>query len=218
MSDSTRTQKPEFLVYNTLGLRPVETVFNLDCETVTKLIREISSKEIDGIVDVTHEHDPKTGAVGWFVWFNSNSDHFVDKSTANTAIGHSITRFSQAFQNFAKKFGWNEADDDIKNGSAKVNLKAIVHNNTNKEIANRLTCIQVALNPYLITVFDGYGTMFQKETGQNAPKVCIDRKYLFKKGSGEEFHTLVGLQVKKCLLNAYKDYKKPRANRGGNFT
>lgn len=217
MATTTDNKPPEFLNYNTIGLRPVKTTFNMDCESIIAAIKTIASKEIDGIQDVTYEHDRKTGTVLWFIWFDSNSDHFIDRSTANTAIGRNIPRYSQQFQDFARKFGWCEADDDPEHGSSKVNLKSIVRNNQNQEIRRRLTCLQISINPFLVIMFDANGGAYQREFGQNTPKVYIERKYQWRKGSGEEFHTLVGMRVEKVLANAYKDYRKPRATKNGSF-
>ena len=207
---------PDFLNYNVMGYRPVKTTFNLDTEQVESAIMDIGSKSITGIRMVTSQWDRKTGAVGWFIWFDSKSEHFYDNSTNNTAIGQSIRRYSQEFQEFAKKFGWRESDDNNK-GSNKVNLKGIVGNNMQKEMNSKLTYLQVALNPFLIAMFDAYGNSFSKEYNKSAPKVFIDRKYMWLKGSSGDFHKLVGVQVEKTLQTAFKDYSRPKANRAGSF-
>lgn len=208
---------PEFLNYNTLGIRPVKSVFNLDCETIMRVIRDIASREIDGIQEVTYQHDPKTGTVCWFIWFDSNSDHFVDKTTANTAIGRSISRYSPKFQEFARKFGWNEADDDPEHGSSKVNIGRVVGKNSNNELNRRLTFLQVAIIPFMSILFDIGGNAFQKEFNRNAPNTRLYIKYQWKKGSGEDYHTLIGMQVEKYLPNANRDHRKPHAAKSGNF-
>jgi len=208
---------PEFLNYNILGIRPVKSVFNLDCETVIRVIKDIASREIDGIQDVTYQHDPRTGTVCWYIWFDSNSDHFVDRSTTNTALGRSISRYSPKFQEFAKKFGWNEADMDPEHGSSKVNMSRVVGKNANRELNRQLTFLQVAIIPFMSILFDIGGNAFQKEFSRTAPKTKLDIKYQWRKGSGEEYHTLVGMRVEKFLPNANRDQKKPHAAKSGNF-
>lgn len=209
--------KPDALSYNTMGYRPVSATYNLDCEQIEKAIEDIASREIDGIVQVTHQHDIKTGAVGWFIWFDSKGDHFVDKSTNNTAINQSIRRFSPKFKDFANKFGWRESDDDPR-GSNKVNLGNIVGNNADPSVSAKLTYLQVALSPFLIVMFDVYGAAFGKQYGvSNPPKVIIERKYRWMKGSSGDFHRLVGIQVEKTLRTAFKQDGKPKAKRSGHF-
>ena len=209
--------RPEFVNYNIMGLRPVKSTFNLDCEMVQKAIKEIADKEIDGINQVTVQHDRTTGAVAWFIWFNSNSDHFIDKSTNNTALGRSISRYSPKIQEFARKFGWCEADDDPIRGNAKVNIKHVFHGNSVREMHENLTALHISINPFLMIMFDVNGTAFKNEFNQNAPKVFLDRHYEFKKGSSGDFHTLVGLRIEKTLQNAVTDYQKPLAGKAGNF-
>ena len=214
---NSNLKPPDFLTYNVVGLRPVQSVFNMDCEMFANFIRDIASKEIDGIKDVTCEFNSSTGAVGWFIWFDSNSDHFVDRATETTALGKKISRYSQKFQSFAQKFGWRESDDDPDHGDSTVRLKQIVQQNKNREIRQPLTYLQIAITPFLAIMFDSKGTAYQKEFGIPTPKVSIICKYQWKKGSGEEFHTLIGLRVEKNLSGAFKEYKKPRANRNGSF-
>ena len=215
---STPLKAPDFLVYNTLGLRPVKSVFHLDCEAVENMIRQIASREIDGIKDVTHEFDSKTGAVGWFIWFDSNCEHFVDKSTQNTALGKNLSRYSQKFQDFAKKFGWRESDDDPEHGDSTVRIKQIVRTNANREIRQSLTCLQVALNQFLVVAFDVRGVAYQKEYGLNTPKVFLNRRYNWRQTNGNKFGSLTGLEITKELASVLRDYGRPRANRSGNFT
>ena len=202
---------PNFLNYTTMGYRPIKTTYHLDCDQMTDAIRTIATKEIDGIVDVTYEIDQKTGAVGWFIWFDTNADHFVDRNTTQTMLGTSIRRFSPKFTAFAKKFGYRESDDDVEHGSNKVNLKNIVHGNENPEVRRKLTYLKVAINPFISIMFDSKGVAYSKEFGQEPPKVTIERKYIWRKGSSGSFHRLVGITVEKYLTNAYRDYQKPQA-------
>ena len=116
---------PEFLTYNTQGLRPVEVTFQLDLKTLKELIHKIASELISGVEDVTIQHN-KNGDVGVFLWFNANSDHFNDSSTVDSALRTKLSRLSKEMNDFISKFGWNEADDDPRNGNTKIHSNKII--------------------------------------------------------------------------------------------
>ena len=207
-------QRPEFLVYNTAGLRPVNVVFNIDAESFKDHIRKIADQKLSGIVDVTYQVDHDNGKVSWYAWLPANSDHFSDKSTANTVLGRSLPRYDNELVEFAKKFGWRPSDDDPQNGSDKVNLGAIIFKNHNEEIGQKLIAIQLGIIPFLGVMFDVTGESFKNTFHQNPPKVCIIRDYRWKSGPSGKYHTLLGVQISKTLSTIYSDYKKPIVKAG----
>lgn len=191
---------PEFLVYNNFGIRPVEATFQLDCETLTDVVYKIASEKISGIEEVKLQKG-KNGDVAMFLWFHANSEHFNDSSTENTAIRSKLSRLSKEMQEFIEKFGWNEADDDPQNGSTKVHANRIIVGNVNPEVRGKWTGVQVAINPFLMIMFDMNGNAFRKEYNRNSPATKLYREWVWKKRDGEKFGSLVGLRVKKTLHN-----------------
>ena len=211
MADNQKA--PEYLVYNNSGIRPVRVTFNLDNETLEREIMTIASSEISGIRTITYDLDPKTGKVSWWLWFDAASEHFVDRQTENTALRRAIGRYSKEFQDFAQKFGWNEADDDPTRGSTKVPLKQIVVDNKNQDYSGRVKGLRIAINPFLVAIFDVMGTAYNKQYGIRPPKMRLNRKWITdKKGN-----RLIGIEVEKYLANSFRDRSKPSATVNGKF-
>lgn len=207
---------PEFLVYNNFGIRPVEASFQLDCKTFTEVIRKIASEKISGIEDVTIQSN-KNGDVGLFVWFNANSEHFSDSSTENTAIKSKLSRLSKEMQEFIEKFGWNEADDDPRNGNTKVHSNKIIINNDNPEVKGRWIAVHVAINPFLFIMFDIQGSAYRKEFNRNSPKAKLRREWVWSKGASGKFHSLNGIRVTKMINNPALSRNDLHAKWGGKF-
>ncbi len=214
---SDRQYVPEFLVYNNFGIRPTEVTFQLDCKTLVDKIREIASTKISGIENVQIQHNNKTGEVGVFIWFDANSDHFNDRSTENTAIKAKISRLSKEMQEFIEKFGWNEADDDPMNGSTKVHANKIMLGNDNPEIRGKWIAVHIAINPFLMIMFDQTGASYKKEFNRNTPKTKLHREWNWSKGSSGKFHHLNGIIIKKKLSNLSMDRNDLHAKWNGKF-
>ena len=191
---------PEFLIYNNFGIRPVEATFQLDCKTFTETVRKIASEKISGIEEVTLQND-KNGNVALFIWFNANSEHFSDSSTENTAIKAKLSRLSKDMQEFIERFGWNEADDDPHNGSTKIHSNKIIINNDNPEVKGKWIAIHVAINPFLLIMFDMQGSAYKKQFNRNSPKTRIRREWVWSKGSSGKFHSLNGIRITKMIFN-----------------
>lgn len=214
MNQNTQ-QKPEVTIHNLYGLKPVESTFNLSTEMLKNLIREIASTEIQGIRDVTFEFSKSDNSVRWFIWFDGNSDYFVDKSTNDTGLNASLRRLSKEFEKFALKYGWRESDDDPR-GSNKVKFSNIIRPNKNPEVRDNLVYLQIAINPFLLAIFDMYGTDFKNMYGVNPPKTKMIRVWKFKKGhNGNE--NLLGLEVRKYVNSIFDNTATPRATMAGKF-
>ena len=213
---SEKQYEPEFLVFNNFGIKPVEVTFQLDCKTFEEVVRKIASEKISGIEDVKLQSN-KNGDVGLFIWFNANSDHFTDSRTVDTAIRTKISRLSKEMQEFIEKFGWNEADDDPRNGNTKVHSNRIIINNDNAEVNGKWTAIHVAINPFLFIMFDMYGAAFKKEFGKNSPKTRLRREWVWTKGPSGKFHTLNGIRITKEIFNPALSRKDLHAKWGGKF-
>ena len=213
---SENTYVPEFLVHNNFGIRPVEATFQLDCKTFTEVVRRIASEKISGIEDVTIQSD-RNGNVGLFIWFNANSDHFSDSSTENTAIKAKIPRLSKDMKEFIEKFGWNEADDDPRNGNNKIHTNKILINNDNPEVKGRWVALHVAVNPFLFIMFDIQGSAFKKEFNRNAPKAKLRREWVWSKGPSGKFHSLNGIRITKMINNPALSRNDLHAKWSGKF-
>ena len=207
--------KPEFLMYNVMGYRPVEVKFQLDMETVRKMIMDIASREISGIDSITWERDEKKGIVRWFIWFDSNSNLFKDASTENSMLGTRIDRNSKEFEEFARKFGWRPSDEG--DGSNKVNINQIKKQNINREISRRLTGVQVSINSFIKVAFDYDGLGFKSEYGVNIPKTKFSARYIFEKGPSGPYHNVLGMRVTKSLAYMMDSREKPKAKWSGKF-
>lgn len=207
---------PEFLVYNNFGIRPVESTFQLDCKTFTEVVRKIASEKISGIEDVTIQSN-KNGDVGLFIWFNANSEHFSDSSTENTAIKSKLSRLSKEMQEFIEKFGWNEADDDPRNGNTKIHSNKIIISNDNPEVKGRWVAVHVAINPFLFIMFDIQGAAYRKEFNRNSPKTRLRREWVWSKGASGKFHSLNGIRVTKMIHNPALSRNDLHAKWGGKF-
>lgn len=198
---SERQYTPDFLTYNNFGIRPTEATFQLDCNTFVDIVRQIASEKISGIENVKLQYNKNTGEVGLFIWFDANSEHFNDSSTMNTAIRAKISRLSKEMTEFIEKFGWNEADDDPHNGNSKVHPNKIIIGNDNPEVRGKWVAVHVAINPFLMIMFDQGGNAYKKEFNRNSPKTKIYREWNWGKGSSGKFHYLNGITVKKKLFN-----------------
>ncbi len=214
MSENNFT--PEFLVYNNFGLRPVEATFQLDCNTLTDVVYKIASEKISGIEEVKLQKG-KDGTVAMFIWFNANSEHFNDSSTENTAIRSKLSRLSPEMTAFIEKFGWNEADDDPMNGSSKVHSNKIIMNNINPEVKGKWIGVHVAINPFLMVMFDMRGEAFKKQYNKNSPVTKLYREWVWKKSNGDKFGALVGLRVSKKINNPSLSKGELVAKVSGNF-
>lgn len=206
---------PEFLTFNNFGIRPTEVAFQLDTKTFTEVVRKIASEKITDIEDVTIQYN-KNGDVGLFVWFNANSEHFNDSRTENTAIRAKLSRLSPEMQAFVEKFGWNEADDNPRNGNTKVHANKIIINNDNPEVRGRWIAVHVAVNPFLFIMFDIQGSAFHKEFNRNAPKARLRREWMWSKGSNGK-GALNGIKVTKMIKNPALDRNDLHANWNGKF-
>lgn len=207
---------PEFLVFNNFGIRPVETTFRLDCKTFTEIVRKIASEKISGIEDVTIQSS-KDGDVALFIWFNGNSEHFNDSSTENTAIKTKLARLSKEMQEFIEKFGWNEADDDPRNGSTKIHSNKIIINNDNPEVKGRWVAVHVAINPFLFIMFDIQGSAYRKEFNLNAPKTRLRREWDWTHKQNNKFHSLNGIKITKMISNPALSRNDLHAKWSGKF-
>ena len=205
--------EPEFLVYNTFGLHPVESVFQIDCKMFTDIVRRIASEKISGIEDVTLQND--RGAVGLFIWFNGNSDHFTDSRTENTAIRTKLNRLSKEMKEFLEKFGWNEADEDPRNGDAKVHHNEIIRRNDNPEIKGKYVAVHAAINPFLMILFDGQGNAFRREYNKNIPKARIRREWVW--DDPKKKTHLTGIRVSKFITNPALSRRDLHAKWSGKF-
>ena len=123
----------------------------------------------------------------------------------NTALGRSIRANSKEFTEFAQKFGWRPMDDDPKNGSGNLNLKAIMGRNINREQTSKYTSLQLSLFPFLMIIFDMQGIDFKDKFGKNAPNMVLTRHYIWKNSGGEKHGSLVGVEIKKTLKNLTLD-------------
>lgn len=191
---------PEFLVYNNFGIRPTEACFQLDCKTLKEIVGKIASQAISGVEDVTMQHD-KNGNVAMFVWFSANSDHFNDSRTMDTAIRSKLSRLSGEMQAFIEKFGWNEADDDPRNGNTKVHANKIIQNNDNAEIKGKWIAVHVAINPFIFIMFDQQGNGYKKDFNRNAPKTRLSREWVWEKNSDGKRTHLTGIKIRKMIHN-----------------
>lgn len=214
---SDKQYVPEFLTYNNYGIHPTEVTFQLDTKTFVDAVKDIASEKISGIESVKLQFNNKTGDVGLFIWFDANSDHFTDSSTVNTAIRTKISRISKEMQEFVEKFGWNEADDDPHNGNTKIHVNKIIVGNDNPEVRGKWVAVHVAINPFLMIIFDQGGNSYRKEFNRNAPKTKIYREWNWGKGSSGKFHYLNGITVKKKIFNPNLSRDDLHAKWSGSF-
>ena len=216
MSDNNQQYVPEFLVFNTQAIRPVEVTFQMDCKTLKEIIHKIASELISGVEDVTLQHN-KNGDVGLFLWFNANSDHFNDSSTLESALRTKLSRLSKEMTDFISKFGWNEADDDPRNGNPKIHSNKIIISNDNPEVRGKWIAVHVAINPFLFIIFDIQGNAYKKQFNRNAPKATMRREWCWGKGPTGKFHSLNGIRVTKKIHNPALSRDDLHAKWGGNF-
>ena len=207
---------PEFLAFNTYGLRPTEVSYQLDVRTVETLLKKFISEKISGVEDVKVQYDHK-GRVGVFAWFNGNSDHFNDHSTENTMIKTKLSRLDKEMQDFLMKFGWCEADDDPRSNRWKVEPEKIIVANDNPEVKGKWVAVHLSVNPFLEAIFDIRGEVFRKTYNQNVPKAGLQRKWLWLPGNKGKYTTLTGLKVIKKMNNPTMDRGDLHAKWSGKF-
>ena len=209
---------PEPIVFNNTGERPTRCGFSVEIGTFAKHLEECCRREISDVRDLTYKPISKTGKVYWVLWFDSESDHFWDKSTNSTGLNAPISRYSKEFLDFANKFGWRPMDDDPKNGGDKVKMADIIRTNENRrEMHQKMTGIVLAINPFIYIMYDASGEGFQKKYGQSAPKQRVSRKWIWREGPKGKYDTLVGIEIDKYYKSALKSDKHPEVKLSGVF-
>lgn len=218
MSENTN-KNPEFVTFNVGNIGPTAGIFQLSCEQLKGLIMDVANGQIDGVQEVTYEFDRKSQTVAWYVWFNSNDRHFVDKTTENTAIQRSISRRSREFDQFASKFGYCEADDsNAPNASSKVNIGRILHRNSNVEAGNnRLIAVQISINPFIDVIFDTRGNEYKNRFHVNTPRCILRRGWIFEYDGNDKPTALIGIRIEKALKNVFDNRKKPMVGKATKF-
>lgn len=228
MADGKKTSmKPEFLIYNLMGLQPTETKFQLTMDNLHDLIMEVCSRELKGIDSISWQKDPKSNRVRWYLWL-TNGDYFNDSSTEKTMLGQKLNRLSPEIEQFIKKFGWRPSDEDI-NGTDKVSVKHdIVYAKNN--IQRKLVGIQLSPQAFIKVIFDSNGTGYKEEFGLNSPRTRLQFGYIYEKDvtptnpfdrrKNDEDKLrgkVIGAIVIKTLAHVFESNEKPIAKWSGSF-
>jgi hypothetical protein len=217
MADAAKMKIPEFVEYNTCGLRPTAAVFQLTAEQLKDIIYNVASNQIERIREVTYQFDRKSQQVAWYIWFDQNDKHFVDKTTENTAINTGIARRSKEFDAFASRFGYCEADDsNSPHASTKVNINQILHRNSNRETGGFIA-LQISISAFLDVIFDSRGQGYHAEYNINTSKCIIRRSWIFEYDNNDKPVSFLGIHVEKSLRSIFENRKKPVVSRAGSF-
>ena len=205
--------KRDVLGYNLLGLNPIRSIYHLEVDTVKKMIEDICRKEISDVKELVLDVRDNPKRVEIYLWFNADSKHFIDKSFANNSmLPGAISRLSDEIKAFCLKYGWRPADDNS-NDSDKVIIKNIIYANKEKE---RCNCVRLAISPFIIIAFDGFGNGYNAEFGKKPPRVKFDKRWEFESNEAGK-KKIVGLTVEKYIDSAYKQKSKLIPKKIGRF-
>ena len=210
--------RPEPLTYNLKGFEPIYSGFRITTDQFRNFVMEVANNEIGGAKAVSIEHNKETGKVGVFIWFDSNSTHFIDNGTQNSMLNTGLRRNSPQFEAFAEKFGWSESDDDPEHGSTKVRMKSIMVNNQDWNYKDPVIGMRVGVYKFLFLLFDVYGKAYNNEFHASSPKMRIWYRWEFRGGESGKYQNLIALTVEKSLAKMpFADSKTPKATKSKNF-